>query len=398
MKQNPETGKASIAGITATPGCIRRGVGTIVLLCLGLGVSHATPVGTLKTLHAFQETDGSDVRASLLVSGSNLLGTTYHGGSGRQGTIFKLGRSGTVTTLHAFDGTDGSFPFAALVSGPLGTFYGTTYGGTGTNNGTLFKITSTGILTTLHAFSGTDGAQPYSLVRGSDGNFYGTTFFGGSSDQGTVFKMSAAGKFQSLHSFAGGDGANPHQAALIQAADGNLYGTTLNGGTFGNGTVFRIGTNGSFASLFSFDGVHGSNPQAALLQAIDGNFYGTTDAGGQFGYGTVFRITSAGAITTLHSFAPASGDGASPTAALIQAADGNFYGTTSLGGASNNGTVFQITPDGALTILHSFDGTDGTAPLAPLVQKPTSANVFYGTTDFGGASGDGTAFSITVQP
>jgi uncharacterized repeat protein (TIGR03803 family) len=233
--------------------------------------------------------------------------------------------------------------------------------------------------------------------------------------QTTTFAPPAP-RFTPLLAFDVTDGAFPN--GLVQATDGNLYGTTAEGGdhfcnarrNYGCGTVFKITTNGKLTTLYNFcphldcaDGKYAS----ALIQGTDGNFYGTTSEGGahfckmrkrNYGCGTIFRITPTGKLKTLYSFCPQGGkvctDGAAPYAALIQASDGNFYGTTGKGGANNDGTIFKITPSGTLTTLHGFDGTDGATPLAGLVQA-TNGN-FYGVTIAGGANNDGTIFKITT--
>ena len=208
-----------------------------------------------------------------------------------------------------------------------------------------------------------------------------------------------------MHSFDGADGAEP-LAGLIQAANGNFYGTTLYGGAstncaYGCGTVFEITPSGTLTTLHSFDGTDGATPYAGLVQTSYGSFYGTTAGGGANNNGMVFKITPSGTLTTLYNFCSKSGctDGAGPDAGLVQATDGNFYGTTSGGGANNNGTVFKITPSGALTTLHSFAGTDGANPFGGLVQATNGT--FYGTTMSGGAStncsyGCGTVFSLAL--
>lgn len=180
-----------------------------------------------------------------------------------------------------------------------------------------------------------------------------------------------------LHSFAGGgDGTVPF-AALVQASDGNLYGTTQTGGTYDDGTVFRITPGGVETVLYSFAGGNdGVYPMSALVQASDGNFYGTTGAGGASDGGTVFQITPAGVETVLHAFSGGS-DGSGPEAGVIQAKDGNLYGTTWGGGANNEGTVFELTRAGAETVLYSFTGVaDGQNPTAGLIQA--SNGNFYG--------------------
>ena len=265
--------------------------------------------------------------------------------------------------------------------------------------------------TTLVKFNGTNGADLRAgLVQATDGSFYGTTMTGGTSacGCGTIFKVTRAGVLTTLHTFTGPDGSGP-DGALIQATNGSFYGTTAYGGAsyggaLGYGTVFKITPAGALTTLHSFDSTDGANPNAGLVQAADGSFYGTTTYGGANGdWGTVFRITPGGALTTLHSFAGQ--DGADPFA-LIQASNGSFYGTTGNGGTfdyfcNGCGTIFKITQAGAFTTLYSFTGgTDGYNPLAGLVQATNGS--FYGTTAYGGSgvpaicfSGCGTIFGMT---
>src|SRR5580698_8352831 len=237
----------------------------------------------------------------------------------------------------------------------------------------------------------TDGAEPSaSLVQGVDGNFYGTTYIGGSYLFGSIFKITPTGTLTTVYSFCSQtncvDGELPG-AQLVQATDRNFYGTTEEGGAYGYGTVFKITAAGALTTLYSFCSqtscTDGWQPQAGLVQGTDGNFYGTTYFGGgnllecgDLGCGTVFKITPSGTLTTLHIFCSQTNcaDGASPQAGLIQATDGNFYGTaSSLGGSSGitaAGTVFKLTPSGTLTTLYSFCSqtscADGAYPLAGL--------------------------------
>src|SRR5271166_1836218 len=200
----------------------------------------------------------------------------------------------TFTTLHSFDNTDGAYPTTGLIQGADGNFYGTTVSG-GTNSiGTVFKIAPMGTLTTLHSFDGSDGLQPYGgLVLATNGDSYGTTEFGGpncggAGGDGTVFKITSSGVLTPMHDFSGTDGSNPY-ATLIQAADGDLYGTTVYGGVnsvcnSGNGTVFKMTPNGALTTLYRFCSQNGctdgAQPYAGLVQAANGNFYGTTYQGG----------------------------------------------------------------------------------------------------------------------
>ena len=307
--------------------------------------------------------------------------------------IASAAQSTFFTTLASFNGRDGVHPyFMTLVQGTDGNFYGTTLmgGNKGCDNGfltcgTVFKITPAGTLTNLYNFCSqpdcADGWSPYSgLIQGSDGNFYGTTPYGGNSNCylgcGTIYKVTPAGTLTTVYLFDGSEGTYPG-ATPVQASDGNLYGTTLWGGAYGNGTIFKLTPAGTLTTLHNFTGTDGGYALGGLVQASDGNFYGTARYGGSYGDGTIFKITPSGTLTTLHSFDGT--DGSSPFAALVQGTDGNLYGTTSGGGNDNCscGTIFKITPEGTLTTLHYFDGTDGAYPDAELVQA-TDGNL-YGT-------------------
>ena len=259
----------------------------------------------------------------------------------------------------------------------------------------------------LHSFFDglTDGGGPAgSLIQASDGNFYGTTPSGGANDVGTVFKITPAGTETVLYSFKGApaDGAEEPGTpdGLIQASDGNFYGMTQLGGANGFGTVFEITPTGTETVLYSFkggpsDGAEAPGCPGSLIQAGDGNFYGMTDEGGANGFGTVFEITPAGVETVLYSFKGGTVDGANPYDSLIQAQDGDFYGVTQRGGTDNSGTVFKMTPSGTETVLHSFTGgaSDGAVPPGSLIQA--SDGNFYGMTYAGGVDSFGTVFSVS---
>jgi uncharacterized repeat protein (TIGR03803 family) len=315
----------------------------------------------------------------------------------------------TFTTLHSFNGsTEGNFPKDAPVQGTDGNLYGTVYGG-----GTIFKITPGGALTILNS---ADGSPVGGLVQATNGDFYGTTDHGGTSNTcpkyfiggcGTVFKITPGGTVTTLLSFDYTDGANSF-AGLIQGTDGNLYGTTEEGGANsktcegysgnGCGTVFKITPGGTLTTLHSFDGTDGAVVDAGLVQGSDGNFYGTTVRGGvPSDDGTVFTITANGSFATIYTF---SANGIEPTGVLVQGTDGNYYGTTFIGGTHDYGTIFKIRPSGELTTLHSFDSTDGAYPGGGVIRA--SDGNFYGTTVEGGAngaecneSGCGTIFKMT---
>jgi uncharacterized repeat protein (TIGR03803 family) len=362
----------------------------VLLICHGQP-AYAQP--QFQIVHSFAPIGTT---APLVVATDGFLyGTTAGGGSGHSGSIFRITTNGILNMMYSFTGgNDGCTPYAGLAQASDGNFYGTTYYGGTSNAGTFFRITTDGTLTTLYQFSGKDGRNPRgSLVQANDGNLYGTTYNGGSSNAGTVFQITFGGTLTTLHSFTGsGEGRNPY-AGLAQADDGNLYGTTVYGGAAGYGTVFQITPSGTFSNLYSFgNGFDGANPYGRLLQANDNYLYGTSEAGGYSGTGTIFKISTNGEFGTLLSF-PGAGSPAHPYAGLMQASDGNFYGTAALGGAGSAGGVFQVTPNGALTQF-SLNG-NGQWPLAELVQAKDGN--LYGTTQIGGTNGNGTVFQLTLD-
>src|SRR5579862_1348587 len=241
---------------------------------------------------------------------------------------------------------------------------------------------------------GSSGIHPEAgLALGPDGNLYGTTRDGGSNNFGTIFKVTADGALTSLFSFNGTNGAAP-QGGLILGKDGNFYGTTTLGGSERAGTVFRFSTNGILTTLASFNGTNGANPQCQLVMDINGTFYGTAPEQGPGGFGTVFRVTTNGVLTTLVSFT--SDNGANPEDGLTLGNDGNCYGTASNGGAKDLGTIFKVTPGGVLTTIFSFSDTNGASPLGGLVQG--NDGDFYGTTGFGATNlSFGTIFKVTTN-
>lgn len=379
---------------------------TILILVFAAATTLAT-AQTFVDLYDFKGRDGLEPFALVQATNGDLYGTTFGGGPYNKGTVFKITSGGTFTALYNFCAQascpDGYAPQSALVQATDGNLYGTTSGGAN-GYGTVFKITPSGTLTTLYSFcseSGcTDGCVPLATpVQAFDGNLYGTTEGCGANHfGGTVFKITPSGMLTSLYGFCSqpdcADGQSP-MGALVQDANGNLYGTTYIGGNNLAGTVFKITPSGKFTNLYGFCSqsfcADGANPYAGLVQATNGNLYGTTYAGGANGYGTVFKITPSGTLTTLYSFDVT--DGANPYAGLVQAINGNLYGTTYAGGTNGYGTVFEITPSGTLTTLYSLDVADGTKPQAGLLQATSGS--FYGTTS-GGGVGWGTVFSLSI--
>ncbi len=348
-----------------------------------------------------------------LIEGSDgaLYGTTPDGGSGGEGTVYKLNRDGSgCTVLWGFSsgGGDGSTPHGGLVEGGDGALYGTTLLGGSGYGGTVFKLDRDGSgYTVLRTFtaSGSDAYYPRAgLIEGSDGALYGTTLLGGSGYGGTVFKLNRDGSgYTVLWSFSsgGGDGYYPI-AGLIEGSDGALYGTTHSGGSGGLGTVFRLNADGSgYAVLWSFSssGGDGYYPIAGLIEGSDGALYGTTGSGGSGG--TVFRLNRDGSgYAVLRSFSSSGGDGYYPYAGLIESSDGALYGTTMRGGSGGGGTVFKLNRDGSgYTVLWSFSDSggwrDGYTPYAGLIEGSDGA--MYGTTAHGGDASRGIVFRLSFN-
>jgi len=429
-------------------------------------VFRASSAGAVTILHSFGGASDGSYPLGALIQGNDgkYYGTTYYGGSTNDGTAFKISSGGTFTLLHTF-GTafhDGVGPQAGFVQASDGTFYGTTSnGGDPTaNSGTVFKMTSGGTITILHRFRDgsvtNDGAVPFSaLLMAANGYMYGTTAYGGSANSGTLYQVTTTGAITLLHHFDDGsvtndgifplEGSNVIQStngkllgmalqggasnkgvifqtdtytimhnfldgsvtndgfmpwSLMQSTDGNFYGVTLGGGGTGfsdsYGAFFKMTPTGTVTSLHNFNYLEADNPWAPLIQATDGNFYGTSSTGGTYEEGTVFKVTPSGTVTVLHEFGSVSNDGNGPLyGGLVQNTDGNFYGVTSLGGSFNLGTAYKVTPTGTVTILHNFGSTstDGQEPKGGLI-KSTDGN-FYGTTSIGGSASKGILFKMT---
>jgi uncharacterized repeat protein (TIGR03803 family) len=339
-------------GANPYAGLIRDAAGNLYGTTSSGGMSDGGTVFMLDTtgkeivLHRFTDRDGAEPLAGLVrdATTGNFYGTTAFGGRHHSGTVFMLDTTGKETVLHSFTGrADGLNPEAGLIRDAAGNLLGTTFGGGHFGSGTVFKLHATGKGKVLHSFNGTNGAVPVAgLIRDGAGNLYGTTRNGGASNQGTVFMLDTTGKETVLHSFTGQDGRFP-LAGLIRDEAGNLYGTTSDGGAFFYGAVFKLDTTGKETVLYSFTGgADGSSPQAGLIRDSAGNLFGTAFGGGSFNNGTVFKLDATGQETVLHSFAGGA-DGFGPRGGLILDEAGNFYGTTFFGGASNQGTVFKLT-------------------------------------------------------
>jgi uncharacterized repeat protein (TIGR03803 family) len=387
---------------------------TVCILFAFCAISLVPPAQaqSLKTMFSFQGKNGGNPGYYNLVQGTdgNLYGTTEVSSPG-DGTVFKFAYNATKpNTLYEFcttgTCTHGSKPYAGLTLANNKNFYGTTTLGGSTDNGTVFQITSTGSLKTIYNFGGAStGSLPWAApIQGKNLLLYGSTSIGGSANDGTLYEMTTAGAKPFSLSLTGDNGIYPF-GKLIQGKDGNYYGTTGEVES-GDGTVFVVKEDG-LKILHKFQGTDGGDPIGGLVQASNGIFYGTTSTdGGNLKGGTVFSITAAGSFNPLYNFCakPNCTDGSTPYAQLIQATDGNLYGTTYYGGPVNEycsggcGTIFKITTAGKLTTLYNFCSqpkcADGYQPEGGLVQATNGT--LYGTTYYGGTVGLGTVFSLSL--
>jgi uncharacterized repeat protein (TIGR03803 family) len=368
--------KGNIYGTTSAGGsgsACEMGCGTVFKLSSN---------GKETVLYSFKGgADGASPYAGVIQDAQgNLYGTTYYGGDiacpGGCGTVFKLSKTGKETILYRFKGgANGENPITGVIQDVEGSLYGTSILGGDTTCvggcGTVFKLNKTGKLTVLHRFTGgADGYGPDAVILDAKGNLYGTAGFGGdlscgqSVGCGTVFKLSKTGMFAVLYTFTGGaDGANPNSGVILDR-QGNLYGTTYDGGrsacNSGCGTVFKLSARGRQAILYSFQGPpDGLGPEGGVARDADGSFYGTTYRGGYVSCadneqcGTVFEVSKTGKESVLYRFCSAylCADGTEPIAGVIQDSNGNLYGTTAFGGDldcgvedSGCGVVFRLTP------------------------------------------------------
>jgi uncharacterized repeat protein (TIGR03803 family) len=377
---------------------MRRVILIVMLGALGFAVGIAS-AQTFTTLHTFNGTDGESPAGLVQAINGNLYGTT------RNGTVFKITPTGTfdTTPISCTKGCSG------LVGGAIGDYLATSGGGTN-NAGTILQIGSNDTLTTLYNFCSQiaceDGSSPYALVQGANGNLYGASY-SETCCGATIFKITPNGTFTTLYNlcFEAGCPLGNYTVGLVQVANGDLYGTTQQGGSQlcldGCGTVFKITPGGTFTTIYDFP-AGPPYPVGGLVQATNGYLYGTTNSGGAYDEGSVYKITPNGTLTTLYSFCAEQNcsDGGKPMAGLVQATDGNLYGTTTWGGLygpGSVGTIFQITPEGTLTTIYNFCGCgDGAYPQAGLIQG-TDGNLYGTTSDAGpGEPGYGTVFKLSI--
>jgi len=380
---------------------------------------------TLTVIHTFTGgTDGALATNGLTQdSVGNFYGTTGYGGDPNCnpdftppgcGTVFKIDTTEKETILHSFAGPDGSNP-SSLLELAGGAIYGTTSSGGANSDGTVFEMSANGGETALYSFtsSSTDVYFPTAgVVRDPNGVLFGTGYYGGASNDGGIFKLKfsgSSGKDLLLHSFAGGTNDGGHPNSQLVVLPQGVYGTTVYGGTgkcnngfaLGCGVVYTLKSDGE-SVLHNFAGTDGAYP-GLLLPLGNGSFYGITGSGGASQDGTVYEMDASGAVTTLYSFAGGA-DGVSP-GGLVQDSSGNLFGNTYIGGISNAGSIYELSPDGqggwTEKVLYTFTGgTDGSGPQAGLVLDEQTHTI-YGVTIEGGDStcyapyGCGTVFALS---
>jgi uncharacterized repeat protein (TIGR03803 family) len=352
----------------------------VVVFCALAGAARAqTPVEHV--IHAFGNfPNGANPYGTLARDPSgNLYGTTYQGGAANLGVVFKAGNAG-FQVLHSFKGgTDGANPYASVTPDSAGNLYGTTYQGGRANAGVAYKIDASGQETVLYAFTGgAEGANPYAGVTlDSEGNLYGTTVNGGSANAGVVYEVSPSGQETVLLNFNGKEkGANPHGAVTFDSA-GDLYGTTYKGGTHGYGEIYKVSPSGQQTVLYSFTRLDGGEPYSGVVLDSAGNIYGTV-------LYEVYELDAAGSYVHLYHF---DGEGpVDPRAGLARDAAGNLYGTADGGGPAAAGLVFKIDAAGNFKELYGFPG-------GPAHQSPTpgvlldAAGTIFGATPNAGVAG-----------
>jgi uncharacterized repeat protein (TIGR03803 family) len=375
----------------------------IVVFCVSNAILSRAQ--TFTTLGSFDGTNGEQPFSGMIQGIYGIYGTASTGGANGEGVVFALTANKFVTIYNFCSQSacsDGELPNGGLSLDSSGNLYGTTSSG-GTDIGTVFELSPANAFTSLYDFNSTID-YPYGTLLLSDGNFYGVGASGIAAPS-AIYQITSTDALNLLYTFcslpncADGNSAN---GGLVQGTNGNLYGTTVNYGANGKGgTVFQITPTGTLTTLYSFcakaNCADGENPSPLIL-ATDGNFYGATQAGGKYGQGSVFYITPTGALTTVYSFCAKTGcpDGSGPTG-IMQATNGTFYGVTTSGGTYSSGTIFKIPASGKLSTVHDFceqaDCADGSDPIGVPMQGTNG--LIYGTTFTGGPNNLGTVYSLS---
>jgi uncharacterized repeat protein (TIGR03803 family) len=403
--------------------------GLLGLACLAVVSVAASAQTTEVVLHNFCSltncADGAQPLGGVIRdSEGNLYGGTLVGGAHARGVAYKLAPSGQVTVLYNFCSLGGDLctdGWAAVISvrDSEGNLYGTAGFGGAHNVGAVYELTASGKETVLHSFCSlancADGSAPSGLIRDSEGNLYGTTLYGGASSNGSgvtsgagvLFKLTPSGQETVLHNFCSqancADGSLP-SGNLLMDSEGNLYGTTLNGGpnggiSAGDGVVYKLAPSGQETVLCSFGSAScpdGANPNSGVIVDSEGNLYGTTGSGGAHGKGVVFELAPSGQETVLYNFCSLTNcaDGEKPVG-VVRDSEGNLYGSASNGPKTNpgDGLVYELSASGSETVLCTFGAKScpGVTPSAVILD---SEGNLYGTTLDGGKNGDGNVFKL----
>ncbi len=388
-------------------GVIRDSAGNLYGATDGGGAANAGVVfklnttGQLTVLHSFTNADGYAPQSGLIRdSDGNLYGTTTFGGTSGAGVVYKLDRTGKETLLYSFTGgADGNNPQAGVIRDSAGNLYGTTAYGGSANMGVVYKLDPTGLETVLYSFTGAaDGSHPSAgVIQDSTGNLYGTTAYGGAARAGVVYEVNGSGQETALYGFTGGpDGGVPY-AGLVRDPAGNFYGTTYYGGTWNSGVVYELDPAQHETVLYSFTGLlDGGNPYAGVIRDSTGNLYGTTVNGGTnpSPSGLVYKLDTAGQETVLHTFTDYA-DGGEPYAGVISDSTGNLYGAADYGTSKGHGVLYELNTSGVDTVLHSFSGlADGGNPRSGMILD--AAGNLYGTAWDGGSGYAGVVYKVSA--
>jgi len=375
-----------------------------------MGVAQAQSA-TEQVIHSFGNFPyGANPYGTLIRDADgNLYGTTYEGGAADLGVVFKLDASGHYHLLYSFrGGTDGAKPYAGVIRDAAGNLYGTTNRGGTADAGVVYKLDPSGHETVLYSFTnGADGGYPRAgVIADSAGNLYGTTTVGGVAGDcnvrgcGVVYKLDPAGHETVLYGFVGGTGGASPEAGVIADASGNLYGTTVSGGAFGHGVVYKLDPSGHETVLYTFMGKgDGASPAAGVIADAAGALYGTTEYGGApdcyNGCGVVYKVAPSGRETVLYAFTGGA-NGYEPSAGLAADAAGNLYGTTEFSGYAEPGVVYKLDTAGVFSVLYAFVGGEQPYLTKAGVILDPSGNL-YGIAPYGGANAEGMVYKLDTS-